>query len=104
MVESFFCCVHPEDKLENLDQSFAILKRSLDEAPFHLRAEDGSTVPIKLLNQRVFFRWSREEAARFIIPAGRSVVYINSTNRERVGEWVGGWFELGPSHAGTLNI
>ena len=41
-----------------------------------MKDDDGATVPVKLINQRLFLRWSKLEAARFMFPA----VEIESTS------------------------
>lgn len=61
--------VPPQDKLRNLDEAFAVLKRAFDETPFHVRDEDGSTVPVKMLNQRSFLRTGELTASRHMFPA-----------------------------------
>ncbi len=56
--------------MEGLRGGFAVVKRSCDETPFHMRRGSwGPATVSKLLNQRCFLRWSTDRACRAIFPA-----------------------------------
>ena len=54
--------------MDGLAGGFVVLKRSWDETPFWMKdPKTLENIPLKILNQRIFFRWSKGEAILLLL-------------------------------------